>query len=328
MGITLAGAKTIGEPFLCTISEYLRTIIYEVPTFVVRKDGPVTPIVVKDDVNFRASVVTDPVQYIRESTFLKRYISDERLEGKLTGSQSAEEGRHEQSLYLVLEIKEQMEPFNASDGQCRRLEHDGIEEIGIVDCGAPYVPYPGDMTDQINAVLTAVKIGYQATWALEEVIDTDCYLTGEDELLPIIRFNISARLSVRSPITEEEVTARGETSRGLAGKLERAVVEGPSVGSVPDPAEYTARLAELLAALQADRSDDDAYLRLWFLRLYDRAVEFGRTCGWQMENDKNDGIQDIKNHRNDIAHPGVDRLDGNLARQFQSYLFEIIRNRV
>ena len=91
------------------------------------------------------------------------------------------------------------------------------------------------------------------------------------------------------------------------------------------------RLEELTEALQLDTSTDDSYLRLWYLKLWDRVEKFGKGCRPRLQlllsNDPNN-LRDEKNHRNDIAHRGVEKIDTKLLQSFQKKIFRIIKSKL
>ena len=277
MGITLAGAQRIGAPFYCTISEYVRTIMFQVPRFQIAGYGCVSPIVIKDEPDFRASVMTDPVNYIRNGPILKAHIPDETLEECLGVSGSATE----KALYLVLEIKQDLGMFRATDGQCRKMEDAGVEHVFIVDCGAPYVPDPGDRAGAIDVVLTGVQMAFDFAEPFKKMLDTECYFTDEGRRLHIERVELSASVQVVGPITPERTAELAHKSKALIGQLDKAIGDGKPQAGTAATTEYRPRLAELLATLQAEPTNDEAGRRVWFLRLYDRAEKFGATCKWQ-----------------------------------------------
>ena len=316
----------MGESFPCTIVEYMRILIYRVPYLLVSEEGYTPPLVVKDEDDFRAFIVTDPAKYTRERAFLRDYISDKALE-QLHNPEGTREDCSEEHVHVVLETKQHIDSFQAREGQCVKIEHDGIEEVAIVDCGEPYVPYPEDRSNSINSVLTAVRMAFELTSAFTKVLDTDCYLTTEGRQLPIIRLGGSATLSVRGPVTRQALATNARNCAGFVAKLEKAIEEGKPERSTRINADYSSRLVELLGALQLEPSTDEAYSRLWFLQLFDRAEKFGKTCQWQVENDRQNRIQEVKQHRNDVAHPGVDRLDGGLVRELQKRIYQILKNK-
>ena len=82
MGVMLALVQSLGEPFPCHLSEYMRTIVYRVPGFIVR-EGHLSPIVVQDADDVRATIVTDPLSYLREDDFSEHYRLDVTLPSPL-----------------------------------------------------------------------------------------------------------------------------------------------------------------------------------------------------------------------------------------------------
>ena len=310
----------IGAPFYCTISEYVRTITFQVPRFQVPLASGVSPIVIKGEPDFRASITTEPASFIRNGTFLKTYISDADLEEKL-GVSVGETGKW---LYIVLQIKQDLGMFRATDGQCRKIEDDGIERVFIVDCGAPHVPIPEDRAVAIDAVLTGVQMAFDFTEPFSRLLDKECYFTDEGRELPISRIGISAAPQVVSRIAPERATELAHKSKASAEQLEKAITNGKPRRGSKTTACYGSSLSALLATLQAEPTNDDAYRQLWFLMLYDRADKFGGTCKWQVPNDKSNDMPAITKHRNDVAHPGVERLDGRLARKLIQNILRVL----
>ena len=82
-----------------------------------------------------------------------------------------------------------------------------------------------------------------------------------------------------------------------------------SVGAAPAP------LRQLLDALQLAPLTDDAYRRLWFLRLHDRCRRFLHSCGLKIEEEQ--AFKKVNDHRHAIAHEGVERIDLRLLEELQ-----------
>ena len=57
-----------GTPFQCRISKVMRTMIYEVPYYRI-SDGNFSPCVVKETDDFKAAVVTNPVNQVLTEAF-------------------------------------------------------------------------------------------------------------------------------------------------------------------------------------------------------------------------------------------------------------------
>ena len=61
-------------------------------------------------------------------------------------------------------------------------------------------------------------------------------------------------------------------------------------------------------------------------KLWDRAEKFGKAVKPRLQLRNNLKVE--RDHRDDIAHRGVERADGKLLRSFQQRLFDIIRQHV
>ena len=136
MPLTLAGVRLMGAPFECYLSEYVRTVVYRVPGFLVR-EGNLRPVVVHDTSTFRAAIATDPVSYLRDDDFSDQYDLDSSFPTALRDKCDEDSSESQKRVFIVIQLKEDMASYPATDGQCIRIEHDGIEELAIVDCGDP-----------------------------------------------------------------------------------------------------------------------------------------------------------------------------------------------
>ena len=135
---------------------------------------------------------------------------------------------------------------------------------------------------------------------------------------------MSAYASVLSPLTLEAFETKSDASRELVGMIEEGIESDGTGGKLRWRPGFPPRLEKLLEALPLDPSTDDACLRLWFLQLCHRAEEFGKACRWQFRND----LKAVRDYRDTVAHPGVDRMDTVLLRTFQKDLFRIIKSRL
>ena len=322
MGLMLAGVRRMGRPFTCEISEYMRTMVYRIPEIIVR-EGHLSPAVLKDMPDFRATIATDPVGYIREHSLTRQYELDANFAKALRKTCSADKDQAALDLYLVIQFKEDMQSFQAGDGQCIKIEHDGIDELAIVDCDDADMPRPDDRASSINAVLTAVRIAFEVTDGMGTTFDRRCYMTDDGECVYHLTLSMSADLTVKGPLTLHQVATKAENARGLVNRFDE-VWAGRVQGKGKLKGHFAARLEQLIDALQLDPSMDDAYLRLWFLQLYHRTKEFGATFEWQFENQE----KPVREYRRDVAHPGVDRMDGKLLRSFQKAIHRKIERRI
>ena len=325
MGITLAGAKLLGgTAYDCTLDVYFRTIIYGLPRHAVQ-DEALSPLVLSDSSHFRAAIVVDPVSYLDETDFSDQFRSDRNsadlLRDKLGQVMEDANGR----VFIVVQIKQDLDSFPAVDGQCRDVNG----ELALINCGAPHVPVISDSTDSINAVLTAIKMELDITDALDRHLDEPIYVTDGGRFVHWCNIQLSAKVSVTHPIGAEDLRAKVAGARILVDRINRAITASADNSDMsPERRQNLAeRLAELIDALQLGPTQDDAYRRLWYLQLWHRAEKFGESLkGFQLVNDH--GLEAEKEHRNDIAHPGVERADGALLRSLQQKLFGILRDHV
>ena len=188
MGITLFAAQSIGnEAHACQLETYYRTIVYELPNYVL-DDELGTPGILRDTSDFRAAMVTDPVDYLTGSDFSDQFRSDansaDELRRKLGDFNKNGDGK----LCIVLQLRQDLGSFPVVDGQCRRING----ELALINCGEPYVPAIDDQRDTINTVLTAVKIAFDITDGFVKHLDTPIYRTDDGDFVHWLNVELSA----------------------------------------------------------------------------------------------------------------------------------------
>ena len=328
MGIMVAFVEPMGVPFPCHISEYLRTIVYRIPGHIIR-EGHISPIIVKETDDFRASIVTNPISYLQEAEFSDHYCLDVSFPSALEDKCDMGANESEVRIYVVVQFREDMHSFPAVGGQCIKREHDGTEFLVIADCDDAPAPRPNERSRTIDTVLTAAKVEFGITEGIEKAFDARCYrTTGGACVYPIdIKISLSG-LNVLSPLTLADLATKAEATGLLAAQLE-ASIDGVSRGGrhrrIP---EFGTHLEELAGTLQLELTLDDAYLRLWYLRLWDRIEEFGDAFRPRLQLSNDSSLVAEKDHRNDIAHRGVDKMDTGLLRSLQSQIFHIIKSHI
>ena len=323
MGITLFAAQSIGDDaYDCRLETYYRTIVYELPNYVL-DDELAMPGILHDTSDLRAAVVTDPVDYLRGSDFSDQFRSDansaDELRDKLGDFTENAGGR----LCIVIQLRQDLGSFPAVDGQCRKING----ELALINCDGPYVPAIDDPRDRINTLLAAIKMELDITDGFVKHLDTPIYRTDDGDFVHWLNVQVSAAVgSVIRHIGIEDLTAKIAATRGLCGQIDQAMTASSVMLNPKLKQSFPERLAELMDGLQLEPSHDDAYRRLWYLQLWHRAEKFGRAIKGQVLN--RDDLTDERDHRNDIAHPSVDRADGRLLQSFQQKLFGIIRYQV
>ena len=328
MGIMVALLEPLGEPFACYLSEYMRTIVYKMPAHVVR-EGHLSPVIVHDTGDFRASIGTDPLSYLRESDFSDQYSLDVSFPTALrekTDITSTDSGKR---IFVVIQLKQEMKSFPAVDGQCIKREHDDTEVLLIADCDDAPAPRPDPGMRSIDTVLAAAKVGFGITAGIEKAFDAGCYKTDKGDC--VHPYNIEFRVggvTVLSPMSLEDLTAKAEAVGVLATQM-TASIEGISqVGGRRRIPQFGTRLEDLIGALRLEPSLDDAYLRLWYLRLWDRLEKLGDAFRPRLQVLNDPNLDAEKTHRNDIAHRGVEKMDAELLASFQKEIFRILNSHI
>ena len=325
MGITLFFAQsTGGDTYACRLETYYRTIIYELPNYVLQDEGATSGIL-HETSDFRAAMVTDPVDCLMRSDFSDQFRSDansaDGLRDKLGDFTENAGGR----LCIVLQLRQDLGSFPAVDGQCREING----ELVLINCDEPHVPAIDDPRDRINTLLSAVKMEFDITDGFVKHWDSHAYRTDGGDFVHWLNVQLSSPVgSVIRHIGTEDFAAQIAATRDLCDRINRAMTASSVRLAINSKLKqrFPERLAGLTEGLQLEPSQDDAYHRLWYLQLWYRAEEFGKAVKGQVLNRAD--LKAERDHRNDIAHPRVERADGRLLRSFQQKLFGLIRDHV
>lgn len=307
-------------PFHCHIAMFMQTIVYEIPQYRV-SDDQFCPCVVKETSGFKAAIVTNPVDYILSDTFMDQHVVDPDFEKNLRNECEEDTDNVGTKTFLVFQSKEDLESFPAIGGQCITMHEEEQERHFIYDCQDAPAPTVSNMTDMINMVLAATKAELELTGADKQIFGSSCYKTIDEQCVHMgVPPNISIGLDlVGPPITSNVLMEKVKPIKTLVAKLEERAEQNTTESLRDDVADFGARLLELVEALKLDPSLDDAYLRLWYLRLWDRVDKFSSLFAKRRSprNLRDDRLLDEKNHRDEIAHRGVDKVDWRAIRSLQ-----------
>ena len=315
-----------GVPFNCHISVYMQTIVFEIPRYRV-SDDQFPPCVVKETSGFKAAIVTNPVDYILSDTFADQHVVDPNFERNLRNSCEENTDNVGTKTFIVFQSKEDLGSFPATEGQCIAVHDEGQEKRFIYDCQDAPAPTVKNMTDIINMVLAATKAELEITGADKRIFGSGCFKTADEQCVyrapnPSASANL---VLVGPPMAPDEFMEKVKPVKTLVAKLENGVEQDTIEPLRDGVTDFGMRLLELVEALQLDPSLDDAYLRLWYLQLWDRADKF--RCLFARRRRprdlKDDRLQHEKNFRDRIAHRGVDRVDwraiGSLQEKVLTY---------
>ena len=201
--------------------------------------------------------------------------------------------------YVVLQTRQELNAWPATDGQCWKADLGRGEQLLFVDGGALPVPPSDDKPHWRNAVLAAMRIELDVTGSFEKIADQVSFRTTDSRWLDLWRLSASSpEISVSTPLSGQDLGLRTNRVALMANHL-RTQVDPAGTGATP--------LRELLEALQMDPSPDDAYRRLWYLRLHDRCRRLIHSCGRKIKTEQ--GFEAVNGYRNAIAHEGIEKIN-------------------
>ena len=314
MPVNVSAAMRNGVPFDCLLSECLRTAIHRVPQFFAAAGEKFSHIVLDAD-DFKAGITTDPEEYLAQNDLAGQFASDPAWRAWVRACCNSDPGKSATNLHVVLQVRQELSAWPATAGQCWKTNLGIGEHLLFVDGGEHPVPPFDDKPHWRNGVLAAVRIELNVTGSFEKVGDQISYRTTDDRWLDLLRLSVSSpEGSSPSPLATGELR---EKTRGIAALVSQIRAQLDSVGA------DTAPLRQLLDALQLAPLTDDAYRRLWFLRLHDRCRRFFHSRGLNIEEEP--AFKRVNAHRNAIAHEGVDKIDLRLLEELQGNVNEVIR---
>ena len=301
-----------GVPFGCLLSERLRTTIYRVPQFLAVA-GEGFSSVVFDAAGFRAGVTTSPEEYFLHNDLGGQFAGDPTFRPWVLEHCNTGAGTSGTGLHVVLQVRQELNEWPATDGQCWKVDFGCGEHLLFVIGGAHPVPPSDDKPHWRNAVLAAARIKLDVTGSFEKAADQVSFRATDDRWLDLLRLSASSpEVTISSPLTAHDL---GEKAGAIALLAKHLETQGDSnANSEP--------LRQLLDALQLEPLTDDAYRRLWFLQLHDRCRRLLHSSGRKIHEEK--AFEKVNNHRNEIAHEGVERMDLQLMKQLQQNAHEVI----
>ena len=303
-----------GVPFECQLSERLRTTIYRVTQLYAPPTEGFSRLVVDVD-DFRVGITTSPEEYFTQNDLPGEFADDADYRAWVSESCSTQQGTPRENPYLVVQTRQELNAWPARDGQCWKADLGRGEHLLFVDGGALPVPPSDDKPHWRNAVLAAVKMELGVTGHFDNVADQVSFRTTDGQWLDLRRLSAStSEISISTLLTAQDLRQKINQIGLMADQL-RAEVD--LVGTHATPLE------ELLEVLQMDPSTNDAFRRLWYLRLHDRCKRFLHSCGRKIE--KEPGFEAVNVHRNQIAHEGVEKIDLRLMKELEERAHELIR---
>lgn len=315
----------------CTIDGYCRTSIYEFCGAAVEPGAAIEPKTICQKNHFRASIVGDPTDFLKKSSFSPQYAKncalrhdlDEMLEG-LRKTSSGRRGR----LFVIIEEYRKIEPVRMRDGECLAIDQglvkggtSGSESILALRSMDGAWPEEGADISSENVVLAAIKIEQNVRYGMKALMESFNFVERDGNIVHIQEGYADIAFDVLRSERELSDQALQEKAHKLSCNilLLEKLVEQPPV-------------SELITALRLEDTREKSHLCLWYLRLWEASCEAGPLIGSpQFGNPEGTRIgQDERRkqleHRNDVAHGRVNEIDYAVFERLQRDVLDLMRN--
>lgn len=327
-----------GKLTQCTITGHCRTYLFEFPGCYLASEKPINHQIIYSRDGLKVAIVSDlPAYFESKSNASLHYSIDVSLrDGVHRTYKNALKLPNQRPypitpIFLVIEEFTAISPTELEAGQCFTIDEyrDGIQ---IVEGGregekalaafrtsdSPWPDYHDDMY-VINVVLAAVKIEQKITGNIEELYMCSCFVSSERHAV----YTLSPRMSAASAslVSKLDPSDLYGKSERIASMLEAMMVDSEPVAK------------ELFDSIVLDKTEDDGYLRLWYMRLWE-AVEHAKKHLEEPELlNKKEVIagtrtpKELKEYRNDIAHWNTDRINLSCLNDLQHTAIELLRKK-
>ena len=278
-GFTTAGVKRMadplgGRPAECTITGYCRTLVFEFPGSYLVAEDPIDHQVIYSSSGLKASIVSDlPAYFEQEPAESLHYSIDVSLRAgvRSTYEKAVEQCNRQQThlevpLFLVIEEYAEIPPTVLNSGECFMIDEccdgeamiEGGREgesalLAFRTCDGSWPDFYANM-HVVNVVMAAVKIEQNVTGHIEKLYSCSCFVSSERQavytLIPTISApSLETMSRLEPPDLREKVDRIGYMLQGMMSESEPAA-------------------PELFDSIMLDKTKDDSYLRLWYLRLW------------------------------------------------------------
>ena len=327
-----------GRPTECTITGYCRTFVFKFPGSYLVTEEPVDHQVIYSHGGLKASIVSDlPAYFEQEPAESLHHSIDVSLRANVRNiyekalEQSSRQPHPEVPLFVVIEEYVEVPPTVLNSGECFMIDEcrDGKAMIKggregkrtLLACRTSDGSWPDFHADLniVNVVLAAVKLEQNVPRHIEELYNGSCFVSSEGQAV----YTLSPTLS----LGRLEVTSRPKPP-ALKEKADRvgALLQGMMSDSEPVA-------AELFDSILLDKTKDDSYLRLWYLRLWQAVEDAKRHLGYP-QLDNIDTVlagkrtpKELTEYRNNIAHWHTGKIDDAYLRDLQYTALELLRRK-
>lgn len=341
-GVTTHGAKLMTAPLggtevICTVEGYCQTFIFEFPGSRMTSEDSVTPQLIAESKNLKAVVVSDlPAYFLDGHSKFPHYAIDVSLRAgvKRTYDKETEHLKHPQRpMFVVIELYETvpMTTFDNGESFLINERRDGEELIEggregerallAIKVSDGVWPDFSPSMQSVNTVLAALKIEQNITHYIDEHYSCSCYVSDDKRAVYTLRPEISIGYGgarVLSPIDATGLQTKVASIRSIYNGIRRDSMTMPQA-------------AELVDSILLDKTQDDNYFRLWYLRLWQAVMDSKKHLGEPKLANRDDIVagkltpKQLKEYRDDIAHWWTGKVDFSFITGIQQTAQSLLR---
>ena len=339
--VTTHGAKAMAAPLggtevSCTVEGYCRTFIFEFPRSQLVSEEPIAPHLITESENLKAVVASDLPAYFQDGhSKFPHYAIDVSLRAGVEGTYEKEIKQRkspQQPMFVVIEQYETVPTTTLDNGECYLIdEHrSGIEGgregkralLAFRTSNGTWPDFSPSM-QSVNTVLAALKIEQDITYYIDERYRCSCFVSDDRRAVYTLNPEISIMyggVRVVSPIDATSLQAKVASIQSIYNRIRTDSMNMP-------------RAAELVDSILIDKTRDDNYFRLWYLRLWQAAMENKKLLGEPKLENRNDIVagklapKQLKEYRDDIAHWWTGKVDFSFITGIQQTVVSLLRHK-
>ena len=262
------------------------------------------------------------------TSHLEKYLEDGRANktypvpsGLREAIDKLVKGSGNNSIYLVIEEHGSVDNCVMNQGECWEANIGDYDSVYIFKTTDGAWPNVQEQEETDAALLAAIRTMTKATHPFELHARSLQYVTDKNEFSRSIegKFNI-AYGGVRriSSLHNFDMVSCANYISGKVAQLQKASSDQA--------------IRELLYAVRLDKSRDDEYFRLWYLRLHQALVDLGIYCQNSDLKDYLDKLRkekrwkELNDHRNAIAHYETGRADYQKISDLHRFAIEVLNH--
>ena len=329
-----------GVEHKCTINGHCRTQVFEFPeAYLTTGIDEITHESVYDGETVKAYITHDLKWFFEKVSVGRHYSISPSLRHEIakTEEKVKSENRDRVPLFVVIIEENDLTEVEMTQGECcigdEVMVKDG-DKTPVLAGGRENVKFltawetrdgawPTIPSNQItvNLILAGVRVAQQTSDPIRKYVDQSCLVTDDGRFVDMCRATMSARGSKSTKMDATKYQSRVEEILKVIAGIEKDI-------SAP-------HIALLVNSMYSEKRNDDTYMRLYYLRLWQSMAEAGKKHLGYNGNIKVDEVvvagrmtlRELTDYRDDIAHWWTDTIDENCLADLQNTINELVRQR-